>query len=71
MKRGVTKRIKNMKRYIKVNNRWIDTLSQQKAGFYYYENDNMIWCLPDSTMVDYIVGKLQEETDNASEVTKL
>lgn len=52
-----------MKRYIKVNGQWIDTLEQQKAGYYYYENEDVIWCLPDETMIDYVVGKLQDESD--------
>ena len=56
-----------MKRYIKVKNRWLDTLTQQKAGYYYYECDGLIWCLPDDTKIDYVVGKLQDETDFAED----
>lgn len=51
-----------MERYIKVNNQWIDTLEQQKAGYYYYECDGVIWVLPDETGVDYVVGKLQDQS---------
>ena len=52
-----------MKRYIKVQGEWIDTLAMQKEGYYYYVIDNKVYCLPDSTMVDYEVGKLQGEKD--------
>ena len=52
-----------MKRYIKFNNKWIDTLIQQKEGYYYYVIDDIVWCLPNSTLIDYVVGKLQKETD--------
>ena len=59
-----------MKRYIKVRGRWIDTLQQQKAGYYYYVVDNKVYCLPDTTMVDYEVGKIQEETDDVENTLK-
>ena len=52
-----------MERYIKVNNRWIDTLMDQKEnGNYYYEMDGIIWCLPKETMIDYVIGKLQDQS---------
>lgn len=53
-----------MRRFIKVNNKWIDTLTEQKQGKWYYDIKGIIWCLPYDTMVDYVVGKLQEEADN-------
>ena len=56
-----------MKRYIKVHNKWIDTLIQQKAGYYYYVIGKKVYCLPDENMVDYEVGKLQDETDILSD----
>ena len=56
-----------MKRWIKVNKKWIDTLQMVKEGYYYYELDNLIWCLPDNGE-DYVVGKLEKETDDKEEV---
>ena len=54
-----------MKRYIKIKGKWIDTLVQQKNGYYYYIIGKKVYCLPESTMVDYIVGRLQDETDDS------
>lgn len=53
-----------MKRYIKVNGQWVDTLEQQKAGYYYFVIDNIVYYLSDETMTDVKIGDLQGETDN-------
>lgn len=45
-----------MKRYIKVNGEWIDTLEQQLQGKYYYVIENVV-------SVEYKVGELEEEKD--------
>lgn len=50
-----------MKRYIKVNDQWIDTLEQQKAGYYYIVVDNVVYYI---STTDVKIGDLQGETDN-------
>lgn len=52
-----------MKRYLLVNDEWIDTLKQAKAGFYYYVVNGFVYYLYDECMVDIEVGFLQAETD--------
>jgi hypothetical protein len=54
-----------MKRYIKTNNKWIDTLQMQKEGYYYYVIDGLVWCLEENK--EYLIAKLQKETDNKEE----
>ena len=51
-----------MKRYIKVNNKWIDTLEAIKSGICYYQIDNKIYRLINSEE-DEETGVLQEESD--------
>ena len=48
-----------MKRYIKVKNRWIDTLETQKKGEVLYQIKKAIYRLSD----DKKLGHLQGETD--------
>lgn len=52
-----------MKRYLKVNGQWIDTLIQQKAGYYYFVVDGKVSYLSDETMTDIEIGTLEDETD--------
>jgi len=54
-----------MKRYIKVNNQWIDTLEDLKQyGRTYYVIDGKVYYLWDETLEEYEVGDLQDERDN-------
>lgn len=52
-----------MKRYIKVKGQWIDTLEQQKAGYYYFVVDDKVSYLSDETMTEYEIGTLEDESD--------
>jgi len=50
-----------MKRYIKVNKEWIDTLEEQRQyGRYYWIDKDMVYYMDEE---DHEVGKLQEESD--------
>lgn len=53
-----------MKRYIKAQNQWIDTLEQLKAGFYYYVIDGCVYYMSDEYAIENKVGELQDETDD-------
>ena len=50
-----------MKRYIKVNHKWIDTLEAIKNHIYYYPLEGKIYRMMDEG--DEEIGKLQEESD--------
>ena len=56
-----------MKRFIKVNNEWIDT--QKNDNRYYYthlvsiDDDTQVWCLDEQSGADNFVGILQDEKD--------
>ena len=52
-----------MKRYIKVNGQWIDTLEQQKAGYYYFIIDGQVSYYSDETGTEYKTGTLEDEKD--------
>ena len=53
-----------MKRYIKVNGQWIDTLIEQKEyGRYYFIVDNKVSYLWDGTMTEFETGTLEDESD--------
>ena len=52
-----------MKRYIKVNGQWIDTLKEQKAGYYYFIIKGYVSYYSDETGCEYEIGVLEDETD--------
>ena len=53
-----------MKRYIKVKNKWLDTLEDQKRGIIYFVFKKKVvkWTL--ATNIERRIGHLQAETDN-------
>lgn len=58
-----------MKRYIKVNGKWVDTEAERKNGRYYFietkeEADDEVWYYSDEYGVDYYVGKLEGASDD-------
>ena len=57
-----------MMRYIKVNNKWIDTLEAMKKDDYcYIVVDGIVYNIPNS--VEYVeVGELQDETDDKDRI---
>ena len=65
-----------MKRYIKVNDNWIDTKVERESwGRYYYlkveENDNnIVYYYSDEYGVDYQIGVLEKQTDNINVLKK-
>jgi len=50
-----------MKRYIKVNGQWIDTLKEQKAGNIYFIIKGYVSCYTGDD--EYEIGVLEDETD--------
>lgn len=52
-----------MKRYIKVNNKWIDTLEAVKKGIYYYPVEDKVYYFIRDNSDEMELGKLQEEAD--------
>lgn len=52
-----------MKRYLLVNDEWIDTLKELKNGRTYYVINQFVYYLPDETLEEIEVGYLIAETD--------
>lgn len=53
-----------MKRYIKCNGNWIDTLIEQRDyGRYYYVIDNIVKYFSDDISTDYTEGEFEDESD--------
>ena len=54
-----------MRRYIKVNSQWIDTLEGLKQGKYYYIIDGIVYYTMNMCDdKDEKLGRLQDERDN-------
>lgn len=52
-----------MLRYIKVKDKWIDTLQAMKSGLIYMDLDNCVYCLDSNTGKETNEGEKQDERE--------
>ena len=56
-----------MKRYIKLNGRWIDTNNSAEMDIYYYRDGDYIWRVFEEDNVEECCGLLENESDEKPE----
>lgn len=57
-----------MKRYVKVNGKWVDTDNEREAGFFYFIRNGYVYYESDEFLYDVLIGELEGESDTLEDV---